>query len=341
MNFDEESGMKHPAYHLRPNKAVDRLLWLNVLDALSSEERKNSTYYSLSGPFLEDLHIVHLIYPEIKLVAIEQDLDTHLRQKFHQFSRVVELRHQKLGNFVSDFPSEEDSETRDILWLDFTDFQPKNFTEFCSIIGQAKFGTIVRVTLPAKPDLDNQTIKKLGEVTGINDVLDRLKDSFKEKYQKFYPHSIDPNLLEGGKPYAIMVQMMIRLAAEIGLKGYENKIFQPLQTIFYSDGTQMLSVAGIICEETKQPSVQQQFQHIRFANFDWKEPQQINIPTLSLKERLHFASLLPVADGKDAGTILHQALGYTIDRNEETSKKQLSAYAEYYREYPNFIKAVM
>lgn len=334
--------MKHPAYHLRPNKAVDRLLWLNILNSLSLEERSKSVYYSLAGPFLEDINIIHLTYPEIKLVAIEQDGETYKRQKFHQFSSIVQLRNQKLEEFASEFPFSENSDTRDILWIDFTDFQPKNFSTFCSIVRQAKYDTIIRITLPAKPSLDTQTINKLSEASGVNAILENLKHDFKEKYKNFYPHILDPDLFKGGKEYARMVQKMIQLASENALSG-SNQIFQPLQTIFYSDGTQMLSVAGIICEKGEESflDIKKLFQNIRFPNFDWKDPQQINIPTLSLKERLHLAYLLPISPEKDAGEILHTALGYDIDRGEQASKQQLSAYAEYYREYPNFVKLSM
>ena len=43
--------MRHPAYHLRPNKAVDRLALINAIKHLPNRESlRKYTYYSLGGP---------------------------------------------------------------------------------------------------------------------------------------------------------------------------------------------------------------------------------------------------------------------------------------------------
>ena len=49
--------MRHPPYHLRTNKAVDRLLLVELLRVLEANGGPFS-YYSLGGPFLEDLRVM-------------------------------------------------------------------------------------------------------------------------------------------------------------------------------------------------------------------------------------------------------------------------------------------
>ena len=51
---------RHPPYHLRPNKAIDRFLLVDLLRHVPYEERKRYEYIGLGGPFLEDFKIMPL-----------------------------------------------------------------------------------------------------------------------------------------------------------------------------------------------------------------------------------------------------------------------------------------
>jgi hypothetical protein len=99
----------------------------------------------------------------------------------------------------------------------------------------------------------------------------------------------------------------------------------------------MLSVTGVVYPRTEKTKTKKMFESVRFADFDWNEPYPIDIPSLSVKERLFLERFLPIAPEKDAGEELFKALGYMIDNSEKRSKQQLSHYADYHREYPNFI----
>jgi hypothetical protein len=57
-----------------------------------------------------------------------------------------------------------------------------------------------------------------------------------------------------------------------------------------------------------------------------------------MKERLKLENLLPIPNGQNAGEILFQALAYLIDWSEDRSKLALKQYADYHREYPNFVR---
>ena len=85
--------MRHPPYHLRVNKAIDRFLLIEILEILKVHCRiSDYTYYGFGGPFLEDCRLIHSRCPEIKIVSIERDKDTFKRQKFHRFSKSVDLK---------------------------------------------------------------------------------------------------------------------------------------------------------------------------------------------------------------------------------------------------------
>ena len=113
--------MKHPSYHLRPNKAVDRLSLIDTIRHLGRfADLSKYVYYGMGGPYLEDFRLLYEFYPEIRMVSIEEDDNTFKRQRFHapcQTSR-LQLTKSDFTSFLAQFdPRNKNS----IFWLDYTD----------------------------------------------------------------------------------------------------------------------------------------------------------------------------------------------------------------------------
>ena len=143
--------MRHPPYHLRVNKAIDRFLLVEILDILKRlcDNISDYTYYGFGGPFLEDCRLIHDRYPEIKIVSIETNQQTFQRQEFHQFSKNLELRWENFANFLTHFSSNG----REIFWLDYTDLKLRHFEEFKSVLGKVSKNSVVKITIRAEPSL--------------------------------------------------------------------------------------------------------------------------------------------------------------------------------------------
>ena len=94
--------MKHPAYHLRPNKAAERFAFIEAirrLERLSESGLADYTYHGLGGPYLEDFRLLYEFCPDIDMVSIESNDETYKRQRFHRPSSKVKLgkrRHEVL-----------------------------------------------------------------------------------------------------------------------------------------------------------------------------------------------------------------------------------------------------
>lgn len=328
--------MKHPPYQLRTNKAVDRLLLANILHELGGK-CKNYRYYSLAGPFLEDLRVMDHFLPDMKLASIENDLQTYKRQDFHKFTSVIALIKKDLKDFIiTDYQPEEN--TIDVFWLDYTNLEYDRFQEFQLVLKRVPPGSVVRITLRAQRELDVDYLEDYLP----SDILEALKRGiekrFAEEFDKILPPDA-PGAFAAPKEFANMVQHMLRYTASEALDTSGNPVdFLPVQSTRYNDNTQMLSVTGVVCLRDQIESVKEELASITYANFDWREPALINIPALSMKERLWLEKHLPVETGKDAGEELYALLGYMIDSSERTSKQQLAHYADYCRFYPNFVR---
>lgn len=310
--------MRGPAYHLRPNKAVDRLIFMEAIQRL---ERVNPlklyTYYGFGGPYLEDFRLLYERYPDLAVVSIEQDEEVVKRQRFHVPSRKLSLKHTDLGSFVSTFDPED---RVSIFWLDYTNLTYGNFNEFSALLAKLTPDSLVKVTLQAKWRF-----------------FANGKRDFAKEFGALLPSGF-------GKPprdikaFVAVIQNMLRIASERALPAAGGVTYQPLCTFYYSDGTFMFTATGLICERTRQNTIRNAFAGWKFAALDWADPVRIDVPILTTKERLHLQKHMP--RGGNCGRVLRQRLGYLIDKTEEKTESQLAQYERFHRYYPYVMRAL-
>ena len=106
------------AYRLRPNKSVDRELFLSLLGRLSAKLKlENYFYVGLGGPFLEDFRLIHARIGIDKMICIESEEAVHKRQSFNRPIESIRCVHAKLEEFLET----TEFELPVVLWLDFTE----------------------------------------------------------------------------------------------------------------------------------------------------------------------------------------------------------------------------
>ena len=303
--------MRHPPYHLRVNKAIDRLLLVKILDILKRHcDLSNYTYYGFGGPFLEDCRLIHNRCPEVRIVSIETNQQTFKRQEFHQFSKNLELRREDFSSFLANFSSNGG----EIFWLDYTDLRLKHFEEFVSVLGQVSENSVVKITIRAEP-------------------YEKEWEDFEREYGQLLPPS--PKKTDIGRllPFTNLLQEMLQVASQQALPASGESVFQLLDSSHYRDQTHMLSITGIVCNKSKVSKIRRRFKN---WNLDWAEPRRIDVPTLSTKERLHLEKYLPTK--AQTGRSLSRALGYKIDNTESKHLEKLKQYEEFCQYYPYFAR---
>ena len=305
--------MAHPPYHLKTNKAIDRLLLVDILDVLKMNYGLSDyTYYGFGGPFLEDCRLIYNRCPEIQIVSIEKDEETFKRQEFHSFSKNLELRNEDFSDFLLNFSNSGKA----IFWLDYTDRKLERFNEFKSILGKVSENSVVKITIRAERDQQNLA-------------------KFKEQYPKICPPSTQHNDIKETVRLVKLLQDMLEITAQQALPTSGESVFQLLNSSYYRDQTRMLSVTGIVCNKNTVLEIQQWFKNWKFINLKWMPPHKIDVPILSIKERLHLEKHIPTPDR--TGHTLSDALGYKIDRDEEHLEK-LKQYEEFYQYCPYFAR---
>ncbi len=306
--------MKHPPYHLRVNKAIDRFLLMEILDILKRHcDLSDYTYYGFGGPLLEDCRLIHNRCPEIKIVSIEKNEQTLKRQKFHRFSKTLGLVHTDFASFLANFSSNG----REIFWLDYTDLKFGHFEDFMSVLGKVSEESVVKITVRAEPP-------------------EKEWEEFQREYDQVLPSSAKRTAIKRPVLFAKLLQEMIHIASQQALPASGESVFQLLDSSYYSDQTQMASITGIVCREREVSEIKHWFQGWQFANLTWQEPREIDVPILSTKERLHLEKYMPTKS--KTGRSLSRALGYRIDDKGPRHIEKLRQYEEFYQYYPYFAR---
>ncbi len=310
--------MKHPPYHLRLNKMVDRLLLIDVIRRVADRAGGLSeyTYYSLGGPYLEDFRLLYDLCPEIGMVSLERDEETFKRQKFNLPCGSIALQNTDFKSFISTY---DEGDKPAVFWLDYTGLRFSMFEDFQAVLDRAAPESLVKITLKAAPlDVDGKW------------------DNFRATFDAVLPEGDEaPVTVEH---FSNFVQRMVRIAAERALPATAGWRFQPLCSFRYADGVPMVTVTGLVCSDDEVPAVKTKFDGWEFANLNWSPPTWIDLPELSTKERLALAPHLPQVH---SGAALVKTLGYLIDRDQQKSEGKMEQYAMFHRYFPHFVRATV
>ena len=320
--------MTAPAYHLRHNKAADRFALMEAirrLARLSGNDLRKYTYYGFGGPYLEDFRLLYELYPEIRMVSIEQDKTVWGRQKFHSPCSSLEFADEDMSSFITGY---NPGNAKSIFWLDYMGLEYGCFTDFQSLLGAVAYGSMIKVTLRSMPS-DFR-------IPG-NSKLNDLGEQFPETFRRFMPNGFAglPNI---AKDFAVLLQRMIQIAAQKALSAVtEGGKFIPVSSFYYHDGTWMFTLTGVVCGEDEVSELEKTFNDWKLANLKWGPPTLIKVPVLSTKERLRLQPWLPA---QASAKTLHKKLGHLIDTSCEKTEKALERYADFHRYTPYFLRGV-
>lgn len=321
------------AYQLRPNKAVDRNLFIELLNKLNRVVNiSDYSYYGFGGPFLEDFKLMHAHLRIGKMISIEASEDVYLRQQFNSPLGCIKFLKQESGEFLESESFDEPS----IVWLDYTN--PSNvgeqLKEINYLVTKLSSGDILKVTLNCNPSTLG------GKPNAEKDLQESRLEILESRLNEYFPSDTKPEMLVHDE-YGKVIFKAVELAIKRGMDGKRKDYFQILSSFVYKDGQQMLTLTGIVLEDDTQ-KIDTFFKDTRLNNWpsgllDWTEPKRINVPELSVKERIYIDNMLP----DNSIDNIKNALGFSIDGNESEMSSLIENYINYYRQYPLFSRVVL
>ncbi|MCP4263902.1 MAG: hypothetical protein GY774_41305 [Planctomycetes bacterium] len=318
-------------YKLRPNKAVDRELFLSLLSRLSAALHvEKYKYIGLGGAYLEDFRLLHAKIGISDMDCVEIEEAVHKRQEFNRPIESIKCIHSSLEDYLD----KTEFEGPVVLWLDYAN--PKKITSqidtFSMQIIDLPIGSIIRITLNAnpgslgKPDSTTIAVKIPGMEApsdGETELEWRLK-RFKERLADYYPADLTSDDMKY-EYYGVSVLKALRLAVDKAILDVsDRKVVWALAT-HYSDGQPMVT-ATLIITEPEDESIEKIIKDWEFYSIP-QAPHILDLPALSTLERLTMESN---DNPKDK-------LGYELPRSR-LKEDPYEVFKRFYRVYPHFAR---
>lgn len=318
-------------YQLRPNKAVDRELFVSLLMRLAPKLGLESyQYIGLGGPFLEDFRLIHARLGIAKMTCIESEEEVHKRQLFNRPIASIKCVHKKLEDYLD----ETDIESPTIIWFDYT--EPKGITSqierFARTIGTVPVGSILRITLNAnpeslgKPETQDLSVESEGDVSPDRaqkpTIHEWRLERFKERLSSLYPSGLS---LEGmmSKNFGASLLHVVKLAVDKEALSFRDRRIVWALSTHYADGQAMVTATLVICskDDNNIDAILRSWEFYTPLN----SPHKIDLPTLSTLERLTMES------NRDAQT----KMGFELPMSK-MGENPFAVFMKFYRIYPHF-----
>lgn len=306
-------------YRLRPNKAVDRELFLSLLMRLSpSLKLENYHYVGLGGPFLEDFRLIHGRLGITKMTCVETEEQVHRRQLFNRPVATIECVHNNLEEYID----ETDFMSPAIIWFDYT--EPRGITtqieRFARSIGEMPIGSILRITLNANP-------ASLGKPSGnlaSDELLKWRLIEFQKRLGALFPNGLAADGMTQRK-FGLSLLHALRLAVEKDALNFRDRRIEWALATHYADGQAMVTAALVICsnDDTLVSEIVKGWEFYTTP----EAPHCLDLPSLSTLERLIMES------NADAKT----KMGFELPKSE-MGENPFEVFKKFYRIYPHFSK---
>ena len=330
------------AYNLRPNKFVERQLFVELLSYLCSEgSPEQYIYVSMGGPQLEDSRLVHQRLGFKNLISIEENPIIHARQQFNLRPSYIMCQIKSVADFVDDF-DEFQTEYYDkdkIIWFDYASPRERRqqLVEYETVLSQLEEGDILKITMNAHPGTLGE--RRRGESTEYIQKVRR--DALLEQLDGYINREID-HLQVTKRNLPITLAQAIKYTSIRALQTSPKYMALPLCLFVYQDGPhQMLTVTVRVTKVREARSIRQSLTERGWEflppDNNWQTITRINVPNLSAKERLYLEHILFA----DAHETIHEKLPFRFHLNESVSLNILQEYARHYRRYPSFFQVIL
>lgn len=319
--------MENPVYHLRPNKAVDRNLFVEGLIHLGKTVDISGYRYIGFGSYeFDEFKMIYRTLGIEDLHSIEMDSDVFRRQKFNKPYSSIQLFNKTCGEY---FDEDYDNTRHSIVWADFSEANKKHSQcqDIANICSKMQNGDVLRITLNANPT----GISTGGKQTSDVPPQERKKlrfDALKEELNEYFPDGVsEEDVTRNGYPRLLLkvIKKAVYQDLDVDLSPC------PLCSYVYSDNTQMMTVTMIMFSaENRDRSVTKLREAFSgwepYVNIDeWDRFIRIDLPPLTVHEQLEIGQY----EKNEAGV-------RQIEEDMGIKSEELERYLLFARYYPNY-----
>lgn len=322
------------SYHIRPKKSIDRYAFLEFLSKSSQVfPISQYSYVGFASHSFEEYKALHTQFNVVDMLSLETDPNVFNRQLFNKPYSCITCKLLSSGDFIEEFSRSRDENIPYMIWLDYT--SPKKLKaqldEISLLVKSCVDGDILKITL-------NANVTSLGDCPPpkadfrFQKLVDRVGDAATAK--------IEPLMITTNK-YPLALSFVLEYYIEKALEEKASElIFQPITIFSYADGQQMLTVTGVFFSSKSNRNYFLKKSGInKWPLFikKWGNINNIDLPDLTLKERLFIDSMLPHSTPKKIAS----KLKFAYEERESDNLQKIKMYKLYYRQSNHFSKIVI
>ena len=314
-------------YQLRPNKFIDRQLFLDLLSRVVSTEPDGTyLYVSMGGKHLVDQESVYRRIGIRKLFSFDGDPAVVSRMACNRplpGAVCVEMMSGELAGQMETLLADFEPACNFVVWLDYTKAEERfsQLQEFAATLKKAGPGDVFRITMNADDStLDEDWIGAHADGPGQHRAA-----MLREQIGDYHPARVQ-NIAEGKLPW-VLAQAVALSVAEA--EGESDVTFRPLLLTTYADRQRMFT--AVVIAQGPDASTPAGLRDWDFLSADWQDVVEILAPDLSIREKLTIDQHLE-SDPED----IIAAIGFQPATDPVYAVASLASYRQLHRFYPTF-----
>ena len=322
-------------YQLRPNKFIDRQIFIDLLCRLVPAMGSNRyVYISMGGKHLVDHTAVYRHVGITKLFSFDLNGATVARQSVNKpidSAVCQELSSGNLASAMDGILAGFEGATNVVVWLDYTNPHDRltQLQELIEIAKRLQVGDIVRVTLNANlGSLDGPKGSGSWKSDGFGTPQEYRSARLKDQLGELVPVDV---VSVGDDDFPSVLSRCIGMAFSQVESERSDVSFMPVLNTTYRDGQRMVTVTCIVRPRKNSDGGLPNLNSWNLIPGDWGQVTAIAAPDLSIREKLRIDEHLSLDVGVIAGK-----LGFDLGSSPERSLEVITSYKQLHRYYPSF-----
>jgi len=321
-------------YQLRPNKHVDRQLFISCLSAiLPNLGLEKYCYISMGGRHLVDHKVIYKSLGISALYSFDADAEIVRRQNFNSpIDTTLCIAHHsselasKLDDILNYFTPKQNA----VIWLDYTDPHARlgQLLEAVDVMKRMQPGDVLRITLNAN---EGSLVKSTAEwkEEGYESPSQFRAVKYVESIGDFAPIGLE-RIKDGELPKVLNKSLQIAISRA----RMENKSVDlcPVLITEYRDGQRMYTATLLALDPRKgNDQLRQKLTQMGVNIGSWDKLISVVAPDFSQKEKYRIDSIL----SKETQEII-DALEFLPEASAQKSEVAIKSYKELHRFYPTY-----
>ena len=323
-------------YQLRPNKYVDRALFLDLLSRATLFRGPESyVYISMGGKHLVDHRLVFQRVGVADSVSFDNNEKVVRRQKFNLpgGSTLLQcMNSSEISDLIETLDDLYLGSPNYIVWLDYVTGRERKsqFDEFLSLLTVSRPYDIIRVTFSAEASSLDYEKEEIAERYALKRLVNIRAARLRLQLGRWMPSDVESI---SDQNFGSVLLKCLELVVSEAERRMRTISFRPLLLTEYADGARMVTacVQALPRGDENLISASRALSHWEYLARGWGDIHKIKVPDLSIKEK----EFLDAESWNDPVKVCNK-IGFEFDEDEKKSAESIKSYWKYSKYYPTF-----